>query len=45
MLKIIVAVLIIILILTTTTGLHAKIERKVTNWLELSPFFILKLSF
>ena len=31
MLKIIVAVLIIILIFTTTTGLHAKIERKVTN--------------
>ena len=43
MLKIIVAVLIIILILTTTTGLHAKIERKVTNWLELSRLFFFLL--
>lgn len=39
MLKIIVAILIVILLITTTIGLHAKIERKVTNWLELSRLF------
>ncbi|MRN07618.1 hypothetical protein EAI26_09540 [Lactobacillus sp. 0.1XD8-4] len=39
MLKIIVTALIVILLVTTTTGLHAKIERKVTNWLELSRLF------
>ncbi|MBB1080066.1 hypothetical protein H5S09_00425 [Limosilactobacillus sp. STM2_1] len=43
MLKIIAAILIVILLVTTTIGLHAKIERKVTNWLELSrlSYFIL----
>lgn len=39
MIKILVACLIIILLITTTLGLHAKIERKVTNWLELSRLF------
>lgn len=39
MLKIIVTTIIAILVVTTTAGLHAKIERKVTNWLELSRLF------
>lgn len=36
MLKIIVTALIIILLITTTVGLHAKIEKRVTDWLEIS---------
>lgn len=36
MLKTIVGILIVVLLITTTRGLHAKIERKVTYWLEIS---------
>lgn len=36
MLKIITALSTILLIITVTIGLHAKIERKVTTWLEIN---------
>lgn len=43
MIKITVVTLIILLLITTTAGLHAKIEKRVTDWLEISRvlYFIL----